>query len=1159
MTQPIICNLDTERPIFPVDCPDGWWAVPVNDLSEIKKPDRDHAYLLPDNSVWILNYDGTAMIQLSDGGNGDGQPTQITNTDGYITITGSGTHKVTADLSEELVGSVESAVKDIQLSEGRMTFTKNDSSEIDIKLGDGLSIKDNEIFVDVEDKNEPTEVKNIDGFLNVSGSGTHDVTIDLDYDGLKKELDFYSKVETDERIVQSITGEQNTVSNTCDFEGKILGSLIENPNTAKMIGSPTLQNPDSTNLYELNQLRYDGIKALNDDKTYQVTNITDKNILQVVLTWNLIEEIERKYPNLFDSLGAATVAEKTAAVKKMVSSLTVNVWGYGSGIEGNKLTIASFYTLTNIWENSSVNQTNTTATMKKLTRTYSVDQLVNRIDEKGQVSVLAYAPASDGIIPSVVNIDYASLDYTLSVSASDIYARKTDVYTKKETEDRMFETISGEPVSVTEAIDFNEKLSGSTTENVNVAKWGGGLALQQPTTTTFTELNQTRYDSIGILDSKNATIQTSTTNSMIQMLFRWNLVKNIERKYPHFFESMGAETTKEKAEVLRSGVISSIITNAWASGSGAAANGLKLYRFNNLDKSWVLAHPTSVTGLAKVTATLKSPIQFEQAISDEGYFDSIIITEASDGMTASTLNVDYTDLEYTLTVAASDVYALKAESYTKTEIDTKLAEKTGMAAEISANADLNTYLTEGSYKCSNNTNAASLTNCPVGSAFNLQVIATSGVSGRAQILTTYTTTRPLTYYRATISGTFGSWYVRNDSITLEGDVTGTWTGNNAVNATATINTNIPKLAEKMDRAISILENQDLNLLNQEGFYRCSLNTTALTLLNKPEELNQAFALLQQRNSNDGWRQIIYNRSTLVTWERVGVNGAWGAWKKSVTDISLTGDVTGTVNALGNTNGSLTVPTTIVNAQKQKITADDGRPIATISSGMILDAVLSRAPGMRTYTFTNGTTDYPATANSSMRGHVYMASSSYGYVFAVDISGNTFIRTIVDSAWIGSWKIVATTTDIEVKQDRLVAGDDITIKDNVISVVPNAQIDAQALLNRVSIGAKYRTESTSTLSNVFFLYQDKDQNLSNLIDFEETTIYQGSKSQDVFGFAAISKLSGKYINEQESPQQIKSFIANLNVPLDRGYFYYVNLVINYEGTQYSVIKEITQYG
>ncbi|MGL4696617.1 hypothetical protein [Enterococcus larvae] len=905
MTQPIICNSDTERPIFPVDCPDGWWAVPVNDLSEIKKPDRDHAYLLPDNSVWILNYDGTAMIQLSDGGNGDGQPTQVTNTDGYITITGSGTHKVTADLSEELVESVESAVKDIQLSEGHMTFTKNDSSEIDIKLGGGLSIKDNEIFVDVEDKNEPTEVKNVDGFLNVSGSGTHDVTIDLDYDGLKKELDFYSKVETDERIVQSITGEQNTVSNTCDFEGKILGSLIENPNTAKMIGSPTLQNPDSTNLYELNQLRYDGIKALNDDKTYQVTNITDKNILQVVLTWNLIEEIERKYPNLFDSLGAVTVAEKTVAVKKMVSSLTVNVWGYGSGIEGNKLTIASFYTLTNIWENSSVNQTNTTATMKKLTRTYSVDQLVNRIDEKGQVSVLAYAPASDGTIPSIVNIDYASLDYALSVSASDIYA-------------------------------------------------------------------------------------------------------------------------------------------------------------------------------------------------------------------------------------------LKAESYTKTEIDTKLAEKTGMAAEIPANTDLNTYLTEGSYKCSNNTNAASLTNCPVGSAFNLQVIATSGVSGRGQILTTYTTTRPLTYYRATVSGTFGSWYVRNDSITLEGDVTGTWTGNNAVNATATINTNIPKLATVQMNKITADNGTNLHTVSSGnsllskineigvGFYTIGVSGSASDV---PSVSSGYQALVQANTTSNPTGTVQLKANSGQIFYRAFTSGNWvDEWN----ELSEKFD-----------------------GQKVKVTTDDGRPIATLTSGTILSKI-KETSGVMSLVSIAAVTDHPPTT-AAFRFISQMTSTTYGNVIGVDDNGNAFSRAVVNGVWKTDWKQLIATADIASKQDKLIAGEDISIKDNVISVVPNAQIDAQALLNGVNIGAKYRTESTSTLSNVFFLYQDGDQNLSDLIDFEETTIYQGSKSQDLFGVAAISKLSGEYINEQESPQQIKSFVANINVPLERGYLYYVNLVINYEGTQYSVIKEITQYG
>lgn len=107
MTQPIICNSKSDRPLFPMNCPDVWWAVPVADLSKIKSPSRDHAYILPDDSVWIINYDGTEIMQLNGGGGSGGQPTRLVSKDDYITVSGSGTYTVqvgldTAKLKDDL-------------------------------------------------------------------------------------------------------------------------------------------------------------------------------------------------------------------------------------------------------------------------------------------------------------------------------------------------------------------------------------------------------------------------------------------------------------------------------------------------------------------------------------------------------------------------------------------------------------------------------------------------------------------------------------------------------------------------------------------------------------------------------------------------------------------------------------------------------------------------------------------------------------------------------------------------------------------------------------------------------------------------------------------------------------------------------------------------
>lgn len=102
MVKPIICNDNQAKPAFPEFCDDGLWEVPVNSLSDIKVANRDHAYILPDNSVWVLSHDGKRFIQLNvQGSGGSGQPTLVTNNDGLIHVSGNGTYNVQVNLNKE--------------------------------------------------------------------------------------------------------------------------------------------------------------------------------------------------------------------------------------------------------------------------------------------------------------------------------------------------------------------------------------------------------------------------------------------------------------------------------------------------------------------------------------------------------------------------------------------------------------------------------------------------------------------------------------------------------------------------------------------------------------------------------------------------------------------------------------------------------------------------------------------------------------------------------------------------------------------------------------------------------------------------------------------------------------------------------------------------
>lgn len=85
---------------------------------------------------------------------------------------------------------------------------------------------------------------------------------------------------------------------------------------------------------------------------------------------------------------------------------------------------------------------------------------------------------------------------------------------------------------------------------------------------------------------------------------------------------------------------------------------------------------------------------------------------------------------------------VKKITYDKTEVDDKLSDKADfdhihsrlVPTSIPANADLNDYTTQGSFKCGMNVTATTLTNCPTNKAFHLEVYAHAGVR---QVLYTY--------------------------------------------------------------------------------------------------------------------------------------------------------------------------------------------------------------------------------------------------------------------------------------------------------------------------------------------------------------------------------------------------------------------------------------
>lgn len=74
----------------------NYWLAPVEDIADVTQASRDYAYITPDNKVWVLDYDGTALIPI----NGSGADFNVVSGGDPVMITRSGnTFTVNVDLS----------------------------------------------------------------------------------------------------------------------------------------------------------------------------------------------------------------------------------------------------------------------------------------------------------------------------------------------------------------------------------------------------------------------------------------------------------------------------------------------------------------------------------------------------------------------------------------------------------------------------------------------------------------------------------------------------------------------------------------------------------------------------------------------------------------------------------------------------------------------------------------------------------------------------------------------------------------------------------------------------------------------------------------------------------------------------------------------------
>ncbi|MBU3569286.1 hypothetical protein IUK39_03720 [Priestia aryabhattai] len=208
--------------------------------------------------------------------------------------------------------------------------------------------------------------------------------------------------------------------------------------------------------------------------------------------------------------------------------------------------------------------------------------------------------------------------------------------------------------TVIRTANFEGKVAGSTVENPHIYKATSTSVLTAPSAFGSSDVAQTNYDKANSLNATVTSVGASNAASMPQALFSFNLIEEVERK----IGKIPGSTVADKVTWLKSNL--NKITCNWH-GYGSSVSGNKA-TFSAWAGSWLwnLTQTTGSVAMKKIAIGASDTIS--NYIQSDGFVHFLAYADASDGVTASTINTDYVELDIELK-ANADFYAPRVPLY----------------------------------------------------------------------------------------------------------------------------------------------------------------------------------------------------------------------------------------------------------------------------------------------------------------------------------------------------------------------------------------------------------------------------------------------------------------------------------------------------------------
>lgn len=244
---------------------------------------------------------------------------------------------------------------------------------------------------------------------------------------------------------------------------------------------------------------------------------------------------------------------------------------------------------------------------------------------------------------------------TEGVRQTSLSARLLKDFTDRLNKAQLIKFLAGEDIEVTVNSDFTGKIAGSVIENANIFKRNSSTGLQIPSHNTWVENGQSHYDAIKKLDETVATFSYSSEGVVAAGGIPWNILWILEKNFPLIFKNIS--TTIGKLAIAKN-KITYLDINAHGKGLGPNGNKFYLNAFNTSRGVWATPVNHTSSAISKLTYSYHKA---DILLSNEGLINVAIYADAANGTTASSVSIDYANIDLTVKFNISDFVATKAQ------------------------------------------------------------------------------------------------------------------------------------------------------------------------------------------------------------------------------------------------------------------------------------------------------------------------------------------------------------------------------------------------------------------------------------------------------------------------------------------------------------------